>query len=107
MSVEQAIHELQEQLQRVSAGHQAIGCANARAGRKQAVDHSEQCPSRMEATLGHERQERARDRFALTAKEWEDEEPQRKRHRREDELVAASRAISTGCSKQLPGRRQQ
>ena len=44
------------------------GCANARAGRKQAVDHSEQCRSRMETiasttTEGHERLERARDRF--------------------------------------------
>ena len=27
------------------------GCANARAGRKQAVDHSEQCRSRMDAIL--------------------------------------------------------
>ena len=40
------------------------GCAYARAGRKQAVDHSEQCRSRMEAILmtttqGHERLERA------------------------------------------------
>ena len=51
------------------------GCANARAGRKQAVDHSEDCRSRREA----------RDRFALAAKEREDEEPQRKRHRPEDE----------------------
>ena len=38
------------------------GCTNARAGRKQAVDHSEHCRSRMEATLtttteGHERLE--------------------------------------------------
>ena len=45
------------------------GCANARAGRKQAVDHSEQCRSRMETILattteGHGRLERARDRFA-------------------------------------------
>ena len=36
------------------------GCANARAGRKQAVDHSEQCRSRVETILvttteGHER----------------------------------------------------
>ena len=42
------------------------GCANARAGRKQAVDHSEQCRSRMETimsttTENHERLERARD----------------------------------------------
>ena len=66
------------------------GCANARAGRKQAVDHSEHCRSRMEAilvttTAGHERLERARDRFALAAKEREDEEPHRKRHRPEGE----------------------
>ena len=64
------------------------GCANARAGRKQAVDHSEQCRSRMETILsttteGHERLERARDRFAQIAKEPEDEDPQRKRHRPE------------------------
>ena len=50
------------------------GCANARAGRKQAVDHSEQCRSRMETiwsttTESHERLERARDRFAQAAKE--------------------------------------
>ena len=60
------------------------GCANARAGRKQ-----EQCRSRMGAILvttteGHERLERARDRFAQAAKEREDEEPQR-RHRPEGE----------------------
>ena len=51
----------------------ALG-ANARAGRKQAVDHSEQCRSRMEAILmttteGHGRLERARDRFAQAANE--------------------------------------
>ena len=50
------------------------GCANAGAGRKQAVDHSEHCRSRMETilsttTVGHERLERARDRFAQVAKE--------------------------------------
>ena len=66
------------------------GCANARAGRKQAVGHSEQCRSRMETILstttdGDERLERARDRFAEAAKEPEDEEPQRKRHRPEGE----------------------
>ena len=66
------------------------GCANARAGRKQAVDQSEQCHSRMETILsmtteGHERLERARDRFAQAVKELEDEEPQRKRHRPEGE----------------------
>ena len=49
------------------------GCANARAGRKQAVDHSEQYRSRMEAILmttteGRQRLERARDRFAQAAK---------------------------------------
>ena len=62
------------------------GCANARAGRKQAVDHSEQCRSRVERNLattteGHERLERARDRFAQAAKEPGVDEPQRKRHR--------------------------
>ena len=76
------------------------GCANARAGRKQAVDDSEHCRSRMEAILvttteGHERLERARDRFA--------QEPQRKGHRPEGE-EAPSRAR---CSKQLLWRSQQ
>ena len=66
------------------------GCANARAGRKHAVDHSEQCRSRMEAILmttteGHERLERARDRFAQAVKEPEDEAPHRKRRRPEGE----------------------
>ena len=66
------------------------GCANARAGRKQAVDHSEQCRSRMETILststeGHEPLERARDRFAQVAKEPADEAPQRKRRRPEGE----------------------
>ena len=45
------------------------GCANSRAVRKQAVDDSEQCRSRMETVLsttteGHERLERARDHCA-------------------------------------------
>ena len=66
------------------------GCANASECRKQAVDHSEQCRSRMEAILmttteGHGRLERARDRFAQAAKEPGVEEPQRKRHRPEGE----------------------
>ena len=65
------------------------GCDNARAARKQTVDHSEQCRSRMEAILvttteGHERVKRARDRFAQAAKEREDED-QRKRHHPEGE----------------------
>ena len=72
------------------------GCAIARAGRKQAVDHSEQCRSRMETTLltiteGHERLERARDRFAQAAKEPGVEESQRKRHRPEGEGGCLSR----------------
>ena len=50
------------------------GCANARAGLKQAVDHSERCRSRMETILstttgGHERLERARDLFPQAAKD--------------------------------------
>ena len=66
------------------------GCANTRAGRKQAVDHSVQCRSRMETILststeGHEGLERARDRFSQVAKEREDEEPLCKRHRPEGE----------------------
>ena len=49
------------------------GCANARVSRKQAVDHSEQCRSRMEAILmttteGHERLERARDNSRTTGR---------------------------------------
>ena len=39
----------------------------------------------MTTTEGHERPERARDRFVLAAKEREDEEPQRKRHHPEVE----------------------
>ena len=50
----------------------------------------QKCRSRMEAILmtttdGHERLERARDRFAQAAKEGGVEEPQRKRHRLEGE----------------------
>ena len=57
---------------------------------KQAVDHSDQCRSRMEAILittteGHQRLERARHRFAQAAKEPRVEEPQRKRQRLEGE----------------------
>ena len=87
------------------------GCANARAGRKQAVDHSEQCRSRMEAILvttteGHERLERRRDRFDQAAKEREDEEPQRKRHRPEGEgeqpLAPPGEGCSTGSGSALP-----
>ena len=66
-------------------------CENARARRKQAVDHSEQCRSCMEAILmttneRHERLERARDRCAQAAKEPR-VEPQRRRHRPEGEGV--------------------
>ena len=83
------------------------GCANARAGRKQAVDHSEQCRSRMEAILmttteGHERLERARDRFAQAAKEPGVEEPQRKRHRPEGE-GGQSLAPPASCNYQEGG----
>ena len=74
-----------------------LSCANVRSGQKQAVDHSEQCRSRMESILmttteGHVRQERARDRFAPAAKEPGVEEAQRKRHRPEGEGGAASGA---------------
>ena len=67
--------------------------------RKQAVDHSEQCRSRMEAILrtttqGHERLERARYRFAQAAKDPGVEEPQRKRHLPQGEGGAASSATS-------------
>ena len=66
------------------------GCANARAGRKQAVDHSEQCRSRMEAILvtttrRHKRLERARERLAQIAKEPGVMVSSRKRHRPEGE----------------------
>ena len=87
------------------------GCANARAGRKQAVDHSEQCRSCMEAILvttteGHMRLERARERFAQFAEEPGVMESSRKRRRSEGE-GGQTRAISIGCAKQLPGRKQQ
>ena len=73
-----------------------LGCANAREGRKQAVDHSEQYRSRMEKILlttteGHERLERARDRFAQVAKS-ENDEPERKRHRPEEGEAASCAA---------------
>ena len=63
----------------------ALDAPNARAGRQQVVDHSEQCRSRMETILattteGRGRLERGRDRFAQAAKEADVEEPQRKRH---------------------------
>ena len=59
------------------------GCAKVRAGRKQAVDHSEQCRCRMDAILmttteGHGRLERARDRFPQASKEPGVEGPQQK-----------------------------
>ena len=84
------------------------GCANARAGRKQAVDHSEQCRVRVERILettteGHERLERARDRFAQAAKEPGVDEPQRKRHR----PVGEGRERAASCATSiayLPGR---
>ena len=67
------------------------GCANARAGRKQAVDRSEQCRSRMETILsttteGHECDwsEHAIVLLRLP-RNLKDEEPQRKRHRPEGE----------------------
>ena len=72
-------------------------------GREQAVDHSEQCRSRMETILlttteGHERLERARDCFAQVAREPEDEEPQRKRHRLEGEGEGGSSSSSNGSA---------
>ena len=84
------------------------GCANARAGRKQAVGHAEQCRSRMEAILmttteGHERLERARDRFAQAAKEPSVEELQRKKSPYWRRGAASS---ATGI-KSVPGRRLQ
>ena len=82
------------------------GCANARAARKQAVDHSEQCHSRMEAifvttTEGHMRLERARERFAQFAEEPGVLESPRKRHRPEGEggqplAPPASTALESG-----------
>ena len=69
------------------------GCANARAGRKQAVDHSEQCRSRMETILsttteGQMRLDQAKERFAQYAqavRQLGEMEPQRKRYRPEGE----------------------
>ena len=53
-------------------------------------------------TEGHERLERARDRFAQAAKEPEDEDPQRKRHRPEGEgrqpLAPPGESSSSSCS---------
>ena len=79
-----------------------LGCANARAGRKQAVDHSEQCRSRMEAILvttteGHMRLERARERFAQSADEPGGVFAQETSPSGRSE--AASRAISIACPK--------
>ena len=77
----------------------------------EAADHSEQCRSRMEAILvttteGHERLERARDRFAQAAKEREDGEPQRKRHRPEGEggqpLAPTTRKVAAVAGSALP-----
>ena len=48
----------------------------------------------MTTTEGHERLERARDRFAQAAKEPGMGEPQRKRHRLEGEGEAASSTTS-------------
>ena len=66
------------------------GCAIARTGHKRAVDHSEQCRSRMEAILlttteGHIRLERPRERLVQFAEEPGVMEFSRKRHRPEGE----------------------
>ena len=69
------------------------GCANARAGRKQAIDHSERCRSRMETILsttteGQMRLDQAKERFAQYAqavRQPGEMEPQRKRYRPEGE----------------------
>ena len=80
------------------------GLCQRKAGRKRAVDHSEQCRSRMETILAtttesHGRLERARDRFAQAAKEPGVEEPQRKTHRPEGEggsLQCHKHQVTTG-----------
>ena len=68
------------------------GCANARAGREQAVDHSEQCRSRMETILsttteGQMRLDQPTERFAQYAEAVRQpgEMEQRKRYRPEGE----------------------
>ena len=68
------------------------GCANARTGRKHAVDHSEQCRSRMETILsttteGQMRLDQAKERFAHYAQAVRQpgEMEQRKRYRPENE----------------------
>ena len=68
------------------------GCANARAGRKQAVDHSERCRSRMETILsttteGQMRLHQAKERFAgyAEAVRQPGEMEQRKRYPPESE----------------------
>ena len=72
------------------------GCANARAGRKQAVDHLEKCGSEMETFLstteGHERLEGALDRFSQLAEEPGVVEAPRKSHRLEGEQPLAPSA---------------
>ena len=70
------------------------GCANARAGCKQAIDHSEQCRSRVDTILsttteGQMRLDQAKERFAHYAqavRQPGEMEPQRKRYRPEGEL---------------------
>ena len=85
------------------------GCANARAGRKQAVNRSEQCPSSMEATWrpplkgfcdwsepGSVLLSLPRNRVvAMRAKEEQPRAP------------PASRVLEWGCPKQQPGTWQQ
>ena len=89
------------------------GCASARAGRRQAVDHSEQCRSRTEAILvttteGHMRLERAPERFARFAEEHGRDgvfaqETSLLRAKAEQPLAPSASGIRSNCR----GRKQQ
>ena len=86
----------------------ALDVPTQKTDHKQTMDHSEQCSSRMEAILMTTTVERMRlERAGRRSAQFAVVESSRKRHRLEGEGEAASRATSIGCSKQLPGRKQQ
>ena len=86
-------HLRRNEVERFGYTDSCPGCANARAGRKQAVDHSEHRRSRMETILsttteGQMRLDQAEERFAQCAeavRQAGEMEPQRKRYRPEGE----------------------
>ena len=98
----------QNQPEQVGYTDNCPGCGNARASCKQAVDHSGQCRSHMEAILVtttkvHMRLERARERFAQVANRQEPRvmESSRKRHRLKGEgeqpLAPSASAALESC----------